>query len=151
MSIAHLVPKDLRPSPEHADALLELAYLVTAADGKLADEEIVAFTEIAARLHGKERMFADIDALFDRYASHIEYDAIVGRLREVVTTLPPEFHELAYKLALALAFVDQDPSEEEDKLHAILGEALGLSPERREALSREITFGRPEPEASPGA
>ena len=53
MSIEELIPSTLSPSPEQTEILLELAYLVTAADGRLADEELVAFERIASRLYGR--------------------------------------------------------------------------------------------------
>ena len=40
--IVELLPNDFAPSDKDAEILLELAYLVTAADGKLLDSELSA-------------------------------------------------------------------------------------------------------------
>lgn len=140
--IVELLPNDFAPSDEDVETLLELAYLVTAADGKLLDEELAAFSAIAARMRGKGRLeTAEVDALVDRFAHHVEAHEIETRVRLLAPTLPETLHELAYKLALGMAFVDHDPSTEEDRLHGVLGDALGIAPGRRAAISREVGIG----------
>ncbi|HVH40760.1 MAG TPA: hypothetical protein VM925_00400, partial [Labilithrix sp.] len=76
MSLANLVPAGLQPSTQHADVLLELAYLTTAADGRLDDEELAAFTEIVTRLRGKAPTGSDVDALLDRFAGNVDHAEI---------------------------------------------------------------------------
>ena len=141
MSIVDLVPSDLAKAARHADVLLELAYLVTAADGRLVDEELAAFGALAARLQGKPSLDrAAVDALVERFAHHVESAEIEARVRTLAPSLPEDLHELAYKLALGIAFVDWDPSKEEDRLHGVLGDAPGIAPGRRAALSREVSL-----------
>ena len=141
MSIVELLPAGLSPSAEQIDVLLEIAYLVTAVDGRLADEELAAFGAIAARLRGSDALtIADLDALLQRYGSHVERDEIEARVKLLAPTLPRELHAVVYRLALGLAFVDQDPSEAEDRLHKVLGDVLDLTPEIRAALSRQVTL-----------
>jgi uncharacterized tellurite resistance protein B-like protein len=141
-SITALVPASLQLAAEEADLLLELVYLVAAADGRLLDEELVSFTELTARLRGKESVDAEeMDGLIEKIAHAVEPAEIEARLKEVAGALRKELHELAYKLALGMAFVDWDPSNEEDRLHALLANTLGIDAERRAALSREVTMG----------
>lgn len=140
--IVELLPSDFVPAEKDAEILLELAYLVTAADGKLLDEELAAFSAIAARMRGKPKLEAtEVDALVDQFAHHVEAHEIETRVRVLAPTLPESLHELAYKLALGIAFVDHDPSTEEDRLHGVLGDALGIAPGRRAAISREVGIG----------
>jgi hypothetical protein len=140
--IVELLPNDFAPSDKDAETLLELAYLVTAADGKLLDEELAAFAAIAARMRRKAKLeTSEVDALVDQFAHHVEADEIETRVRILAPTLPESLHELAYKLALGIAFVDHDPSTEEDRLHGVLGDALGIAPGRRAAISREVGIG----------
>lgn len=140
--IVELLPTDFAPSDKDAEILLELAYLVTAADGKLLDSELSAFSAIAARLRGKDKLeTTEVDALVDQFAHHVEAHEIETRVRELAPTLPENLHELAFKLALGMAFVDHDPSAEEDRLHGVLGDALGIAPGRRSAISREVGIG----------
>jgi hypothetical protein len=140
--IVELLPNDFAPSDKDAEILLELAYLVTAADGKLLDSELAAFSAIAARMRGKDKLdTAEVDTLVDQFAHHVEAHEIETRVRVLAPTLAETLHELAYKLALGIAFIDHDPSDEEDRLHTVLGDALGIAPGRRAAISREVGLG----------
>jgi hypothetical protein len=139
--IVDLVPEDVVFSPAVTYALLELAYLVVAVDGRLTDEELEAFRALTARLRGKISVDNDeIDSLLGRFAHHIEPGPIGDRVRALAPKLPKELHELAYVLALGLAFVDHDPHEAEDRLHSILGDSLEIPPERRAALSSSVAL-----------
>jgi uncharacterized tellurite resistance protein B-like protein len=141
VSIEELIPSTLEPSPEQTEILLELAYLVTAVDGRLADEELVAFERIAARLQKKTVTPADLDTLIERFAHNVDRGEIEARVRELVPALAKDLHAAAYRLALGMAFVDHEASEEEDALHKVLGDALGISREMRAALSRQVALG----------
>lgn len=141
-AIVELLPNDFAPASKDVETLLELAYLVTAADGKLVDEEFAAFAAVAARMHGKSKLEpSEVDAIVDRFAHNVDPDEIETRVRLLAPTLPDDLHEIAYKLALGMAFVDHDPSDEEDRLHGVLGDALGIAPGRRAAISREVGIG----------
>lgn len=135
-SVADLVPKNINVSQAEADVLLELAYLVTAVDGKLTDDELAAFGELAKRLHGAAS--SSTDDYLERFVDSIGWDRISARVKSIAAKLRPDLHDVAYTLALGLAFVDRDPHENEDRLHGVLGDALGLSPDRRETLSRKV-------------
>lgn len=148
MSIEELIPSTLAPSPEQTDILLELAYLVTAVDGRLADEEIVAFETIASRLRRRAVSPPELDTLIERFAHNVERAEIEARVRALVPTLDKSLHAVAYRLALGVAFVDHEASVEEDALHKVLGDALGLNPELRASLSRQVALGGGK--ASPG-
>jgi uncharacterized tellurite resistance protein B-like protein len=142
MPIVELLPPGLSVSPAAAYALLELAYLVTAVDGRLTDEELRAFKELTARLRGKDvARDAEVDALIARFAGYVETHEIEARVRELAPKLPKEHHELAYLLALGLAFADHDPHAAEDRLHAVLGDALDVPAARRAELSRQVALG----------
>jgi hypothetical protein len=143
-SIVELVPPGLSLSPAVTHALLELAYLVTAVDGNLADEELRALGELAARLRGKAAApsgASEVDALLQRFAHRVEPAEIEERVRALAPQIPEEHHELAYLLSLSLAFADHDPHGTEDRFHAVLAEALAIPTARREALSRQVGLG----------
>lgn len=134
-SVLELLPAKLTLSTEEADTLLELAYLVTAVDGRLTDDELRAFGELTKRLAD-----AKVETYLERFADIMDWDAIAARVRTIAPTLRGDLHELAYQIALGLAFVDRDPHREEDKLHALLGDALGIPANRRESLSRDVSI-----------
>jgi hypothetical protein len=135
---AHL-PPDLVLSPAVSYALLEIAYLVTAVDGRLTDEELAAFQVLAARLRGLESVrTSEVETLVAKFAHNVEPAEIEARVRALAPKLPAEHRELAYLLARARAFVDQAPHHPEDRLHTILGDVLQISADRREALARRV-------------
>jgi tellurite resistance protein len=132
MSIVDLLPSGPIASAAHAEAFLELAYLMTAADGKFTDEERRAFGQILTRVRGTP---GDVDAIVSKFA-RTGADA-KDRIRALGPTLPTELRESAFKVAIALALVDDDASPHEDALMHVYFEALGLDPARAEALATE--------------
>jgi tellurite resistance protein len=125
MSIAQLVPTGT-VATEHGNALLEVAFLMSAVDGHLADEELGAFNELAARVRGREVTKDEIGSLLEKLVFSAHTVGVPERLREVAKTLPAELHAPAFTVAVALAMVDNDASVHEDELVGILADALGL-------------------------
>jgi uncharacterized tellurite resistance protein B-like protein len=141
MSFDELIPEGLSPTSDEAEIILELSYLVTAADGKLTDEELEAFGTLAARLQGKASITPpQVDAIVERYAGAVDWSDIESRVKEIAPKLPKDLHAAAYRLALGLAFVDHDPSEAEDRIHKLLGDTLGIREDRRAAIARQVTI-----------
>lgn len=118
--------------------LLELAYLTTAADGRLHDEEIAGFTQIVSRLRGKKATNADVDALLDKYGGLIEADEIAERVRKIAPGLPADLKDVAFKLAVGLGVIDLDASDDESELQAVLAEALGFDDDKVGELTAEV-------------
>ncbi|MDF2693749.1 MAG: hypothetical protein K0S65_2132 [Labilithrix sp.] len=138
MSLANLVSADAKPTTEQSNVLLELAYLTTAVDGRLADEELAAFEGLVARLHGKAPSRSEVDALLDRYAGNIDHADIVERVQKIAPTLPENLRALAFKLAVGLGVADLDASEDETDLQIVLAEALGFDGDRVDELTAEV-------------
>src|SRR4051794_18914220 len=125
MFMANLVPASVHPSPEQQDVLLELAYLTTAADGKLHEEEIDAFSELVARLRGKKVSDAEVGNLMSKFGKTHQSE-IAERVQVLAPKLTPELQSVAFKLAVGLGVADLDATEEESELQAVLAEALGF-------------------------
>ena len=138
MTISNLVPEGTKPTREQADVLLELAYLATAVDGKLLDEEIAAFRDLAGRLRGAPIGTKDLDALFDRFGGNVEHDEITERVKAIAPSLPADLKALAFKLAVGLSVVDLDASDDEGDLQVTLAEALGLDGTQVDMLTAEV-------------
>jgi hypothetical protein len=138
MSLANLVPSHVKPSKEETDVLLELAYLTTAVDGRLADEELTEFKGLVARLRGTATRDADIDALLDRFAGNVDHAEITERVQKIAPALPDDLRPLAFKLAVGLGVADLDASEDETDLQIVLAEALGLDDARIDELTAEV-------------
>ena len=138
MSLANLVPASLKPSTEQADVLLELAYLTTAVDGRLDDEELAAFKELVGRLRGMVASSSEVDALLDRFGGNVEHAEITERLQKIAPTLPADLRPLAFKLSVGLGVADLDASTDESDLQVALAEALGLDDGRVDELTAEV-------------
>jgi tellurite resistance protein len=132
MSIAKLLPTS-PVAPDQAEILLELAFLMTAADGKLRAEEVAAFSEIAQRIAG---LNVGANALASRFAV-TKTSEVPSRVRALAPKVAPELRETAFKIAMGLALVDQDGSPEEDDLVTVFVQALGLDMKRAETLAEE--------------
>jgi hypothetical protein len=135
MSIVKLVAAPIT-SIEHGDAVLEVAFLMSAVDGHLADEEQAVFAELVGRVRGRAVPQQEIDELLGRFVVAVQAAGPADRVREVGPTIPVELRETAFKVAVGLALVDHEASEQEDELVGILGATLGLA-ERAIALAAE--------------
>lgn len=143
MAIAHLLDGRAVPA-EHVDALLELAYLMTAADGRLDGDELDAFREVVAAVQGKAEVGdAELDRLLDRFAGNVEHAEVEERVRALGKALPAELRELAFKVVVGISVVDLATNRQEMAIEDALVEAMGLSPERADALTAEVYGGMP--------
>lgn len=125
-------------APE-AEAILEIAYLSTVVDGRLSDEEIAAFAQVAARLDASATSGHKLDDLLDGYARHIEHRDIAERLAELAKSLTREdARKTAYKVAFAMALCDLATSDDEADFDDALVTLLGLSIEDVDALESEV-------------
>jgi hypothetical protein len=138
MSISKLLPKGPVNDPAHADVLLEIAFLMTAVDGRLEESELTAFREIAARVTGRAATDIDPAHIVRRFSMMIDPEEIKNRVRAIAPKLPADLRETAFKLSIGLALVDNDASPLEDELVGILFEALALDGDRAEALAAEV-------------
>lgn len=135
---------------DHADVLLELAFLVTAADGKLAAEEAVAFRDLVTRVRGKSTSDDEIGALYTRFTKQLEGTTCADRVKLVAPKLPDDLRESAFRVALALALIDRDASPQEDDLIDTLFHSLGLEESRAEAVAKEVRAAlSPPPDTQP--
>jgi tellurite resistance protein len=138
MTINAFLPIEAIPAQEHADTLLELAFLVTAADGRLAQEEAAAFRDLMNRVRGKNNSDDEVGALYAQFTQQLEGSSCADRVKVVAPKLPADLREPAFRIALALALIDRDASPDEDALIEILFHALQLDLGRAEALAQEV-------------
>lgn len=135
MPIAKLVSSPIAAT-EHADAVLELAFLVGAVDGHLADEELAAFAELVGCVRGRAVKKEEVDDLLGRFLVTAQSTPGAERVRELAGALPGELRETAFKIAIGLSLVDREENEHEDELVGLLAASLGLA-ERSIALTAE--------------
>ena len=132
-------------SVKEADAILEVAYHTTAADGRLSDDEFESFRAVASKLRamaagGTSPMNdATLNKLFERYAQRIDHAARVDRLQALRVDLErKEARELAYKVAYAMSLCDLETNQEESEFDEELIVALELGDDRADALAGEV-------------
>ncbi|MBS2017330.1 MAG: TerB family tellurite resistance protein [Deltaproteobacteria bacterium] len=138
MSIRAFLPIEPIASQEHADMLLELAFLVTAADGRLDPEEVNAFRELMGRVRGGKPTDADVAQIYERFTKELATALPLERVRTIGKRLPADLKEPAFRTAMALALIDRDASPKEDALIDVLFQSLALDAERAEALAKEV-------------
>jgi hypothetical protein len=136
MSLADLVSGPIA-SPDAGDAVLELAFLMTAVDGYLADEENEVFAAIVERIRGRAPTKEELDALLERFVAASHTVGVDERVRQVAPSVPPELRELAFKIVVGLSLVDDDESEYESALAADIEKVFALG-ERRAAIVKEV-------------
>ena len=134
--ITKLLP-DAIPSSEACENVLELAFLMSAVDGHLADEELDAFRELVACARGRLVTKDDVDNLLERYGVASHAVGVDQRMREVARSIPTDLRETAFKVAVGLSLVDRDESEFEDEMLTVLAGELGLG-ERAASFVREV-------------
>lgn len=138
MTITKILPARPDTTAENADVLLELAFLMTAVDGRLEDEEVTAFRSVVSWIRGAPVSDTDFGLLLERVSGNIDAESIAARVRELAPKVTPELRELTFKIAMGLALVDNDAATAEDELMALLFEHLGLTNERAEAVAAEV-------------
>jgi hypothetical protein len=125
------------PSNQACEDVLELAFLMSAVDGHLADEELEAFRELLACARGKESASKDdVDDLLERYVVAAHSVGVDERMREVAKAIPEDLRETAFKVAIGLSLVDSDASEFEYEMIAVLAKELELG-DRAILLAKE--------------
>jgi len=131
--VSGLVEGVALPLPEdHAVAMLELGFLMSAVDGHLADEELAAFRVLAGVLRPND----DPNDLLERFVVAAHTIGVEHRVRHVAETIPPDLRPPTFKIAVGLSLVDAEENENEDELVGLLGAALGLA-EQTIRLTRE--------------
>ncbi|MBX3227784.1 MAG: TerB family tellurite resistance protein [Labilithrix sp.] len=143
------LPVQAISAEDHADALLELAFLVTAADGKLAKEEADAFRELVARVRGKAASDDELGALYTKFTKALDGTSCIDRVKLVAPKLPADLREAAFRVAMALALIDRDASPQEDALIDVLFHSLGLDEARAEEVAKEVRVALSPPLDSP--
>jgi hypothetical protein len=127
------------------DAILEAAYLATAADGHLSEDEYEAFRAVAEKLRGiaagtrKPLSDADLAKLFERYtvrSDHAARDERIAVLRALLERT--HVRELAYKIAFAMGLCDLEANDDEALYDDELVTAFGIAEERADELAAEV-------------
>ncbi len=123
-----------------AEAILEIAYLTMAVDEELRDEEIDAFSVIAAAMLGSKLDDAALRKWLDRFSGEVSHDSVQERLVATVQLLGAD-HDAkltAYRVACLMAMSDLDAADREFEFDLDLIATLGISQDEAERVLEEV-------------
>lgn len=123
-----------------AEAILEIAYLTMAVDEQLRDEEIDAFSVIAAAMLGHKLDDNALPAWLDRFAEGVDRDSVQNRLEQCVASLGKDTAAklAAYRVACLMAMSDMDAADREFEFDLDLIAALGISQDDADRVVDEV-------------
>jgi tellurite resistance protein len=118
------------------EAIVETGFLVAAVDGDVSPLELVQFAEAVEAVFGAD---ADAQTLVKRMADRLGTDGWARRVAAVHEAIAGTEHaETAYRLAAAVAFVDDMIEHAEAAALEALARAFGLSEQRAHAIMTEV-------------
>lgn len=132
------------------EAAIEAMYLMAAADGELANDELIQLTASiqsileASEADGGSRMelglpLLRLDRELARFKEGLEIDGLDARIANLAPRLvTDEGRALTYRLAVAVAFVDDFVADAENHALSELAKALDFSDERTLELMHEV-------------
>lgn len=128
-----------------AEAILEIAYLTMAVDEELRDEEIDAFSVIAAAVFGTVGGEARLDnaALrkwLEKFSGDFDRASIHARLEAAVQLLGKDKNAklTAYRVACLMALSDMDAADREFEFDLDLIASLGIGQEEADRVLEEV-------------
>jgi len=126
-------------SDQERSAMLEVAYLAIAADGKLMEEELDAFVQAMLLLYGPDASPDQVKRVVDHLLAQFERGQDEALLADLAADLSRPFaRDQAYKLAYAMTMSDFDTDDEEFHFDQRLRQALCLSEDEAEALADQV-------------
>ena len=129
-----------------AESILEIAYLTMAVDEHLRDEEIEAFSVIAATmLQGRAASNEPLDdqalrSFLDRFGEDLTKETFEPRLEAAVAKLDGN-HEAklaSYRVACLMAMSDMDAADQEFEFDLQLIATLGIDQDEADAIMDEV-------------
>ncbi len=130
-----------RARADEFEAILEAMFLMAAVDGVVASEEVgqlaASVQAIIDTTGGK--MHLDLAPTLDELASRLERDGWKARLDTLAARLPtPEARSFAFRLAAAVAFVDDNVVHAEAAAIDALAGALGIAGDDSQRILGEV-------------
>lgn len=118
--------------------ILEAVFLMAAADGEVSPEEIERFADsVGSIVRGASDV--DVERMLDEMNSLLEEEGWDRRARAVSKALKGRpGAEVAFRLATAVAFVDDSVAQAESQALDDMAMDLGISHERAHAIMSEV-------------
>ena len=120
------------------EALVEIAFLVAAVDGEVSPLEVAQFGGAIEAAFGDDNDL-DVKAMLAQMASRLEAEGWDKRMKAVARALAgSKDAESAYRIAVGVAFVDDDVAHAEAAALEAFARALGVSDDRAHAIMGEV-------------
>jgi tellurite resistance protein len=128
----------LETGSEDASSILEAMFLMAVADGEVSDEEMQRFADsIEVLVEGASE--ADLEGMLAEMSSLLEEQGKERRSRAVAAALKGKpGAEVAFRLATAVAFVDDAVATEESDLLDEMAMAMDISSDRAHEIMSEV-------------
>jgi tellurite resistance protein len=126
---------------DELDATIEAMFLMAAVDGAVAGDEIAQLGATMQAMFDTKDMLGpmDLDATLVELARRLERDGWTARLDQVAARLrTEEARSFAFRLAAAVAFVDDHVAHAEAAAIDALAAALALSPDTSQQILHEV-------------
>lgn len=122
------------------DPLAETMFLMMAADGTLAEQELDAVRGAIRGLTDNILRSGTIKVMLENYEKRLQTDGREERLRQIAEELSedPSEAEGAFALAAAVALADDSVADEENAFINQLAEWFGISPERASEILDQL-------------
>lgn len=122
------------------DPLAETMFLMMAADGTLAEQELDAVRGAIRGLTDNILRSGTIKVMLENYEKRLKTDGREERLRQIAEELSedPSEAEGAFALAAAVALADDSVADEENAFINQLAEWFGISPERASEILDQL-------------
>jgi tellurite resistance protein len=118
------------------EALVEIAFLVAAVDGEVSPLEVAQFGEAIEAAFGEGDV--DVKAMLAKMSSRLEAEGWDKRMKAVARSLAGARAEGAYRIAVGVAFIDDDVAHAEAAALEAFAHALGISDDRAHAIMGEV-------------
>jgi Tellurite resistance protein TerB len=124
---------------EEFKAIVEAMFLLAAADGFVTDEEVAQLRSSITKMVSPEPVEAGLDELMAGCLEKLTQDGWNSRVPEVARRLGSvESRSLAFRLAAAVAFVDNEVAPAEAEVIDALAASFGLSADDSQAILRDV-------------
>lgn len=132
-----------------AESILEIAYLTMAVDKELREEEIEAFSIIAAAMLGKRVTVAapaaklddaELRTWLDRFGEQLDKSSLTQRLEQAVARIGADdsARRATYRIACLVSMSDLDAADREFELDLELIALLGLTQDDADVILAEV-------------
>ncbi len=137
---AGLLPPAEAAAVQSVEPVVEMMFLMMAADGNIGDEERVVIRGAVRELSDGFIRSATLEQMLAAYEQNLQRDGQDARVQHVIEMLQDDRAgaESAFVLAAAVAFADEEIQDAENELLDAFAERAGIPEERANQLLDEL-------------